>query len=1085
MLKKIVFTAIFGLAIFVYFAEFSYSQNTEVIEASPATVISAVQQTLAAVKSTKKDDKPKPIKEVLPDAEKIDGLITLYRKKEQLFAEIKSSNLNTDYLIAIAVAKGSGSSVIGGFTLGGAGEDKLWQFRKVGDRIHVVRRNIKFKANPGTPEELAVDVAYSDNTVYSLPIVAAGDNGGDVIDFGSIFMSDLAGVGMYLGSFSRDKSYWGTIKGFTNNIEFRVVATYSGGGLYRRLFGTGSEDQETSTVTIHYSISKLPSSGYTARLADNRIGYFTTSHKNYSKNPNDNHYVRYINRWNLQKADPTAKLSPPKKPIIFWISKTTPFRYRNAVRDGILEWNKAFEKVGIVNAIEVRHQTDTDTWDAEDINYNTFRWITSSANFAMGPSHVNPITGEILDADIIFDAGFVESWRSTFNKFIGDVIPPDIKNSSNNELKNLLLKKSSKSNGNKIPNDITAVLNSHGDSNLHNIMHGMQSDINSNTNGESNHNLHECSIKNCTCSYSHDRASQFALASLLFVLSDEDDDTIILGENNNDDSDEDSDEDSNEDSNDDSNENDINENNVVTENTSGDDDNDKENDKEKEAKKEEPKKEKSEKEKSEKGDEKGDSENAKPKKGEPKKGESKKGDSKKSVAKKDAKDNKKESDKPNRVELQKKLDEAFERFVLEGLKDVVMHEVGHTLGLRHNFKASSWLTLDEINDPKRSKEYGIAGSVMDYLPVNISPKGKHQGDYFMTTLGPYDYLAIEYGYKVLSGGTEGETKELRAIAAKQAEKGNNYAPDEDAFLHDDPLTIRRDLGRKPIDYAKSATELYNQLLPQVLNRAVKEGESYKDVSGFYLSILVRRLSADYYLARNVGGQYRNRDWRGDPGKRSPIQPVDAKTQRESVDFLCKTLLTSGSFSIPPDLYNKFGEEIWLENRAYGSSNTLALDIRELFFDVRAQILVTLVSPDTLNRINDSQFRVGGKSEIYTIDELFESLSKSIFKELDTIGEGTFTNKKPAIDIQQRDLQFLYFMILSTYSINSINSTSDLSISRTNARPITKNQLIVLEEKITKILEGKAKLDLGSKLYLEDLKSRINKVLDPVLQISAP
>ena len=102
----------------------------------------------------------------------------------------------------------------------------------------------------------------------------------------------------------------------------------------------------------------------------------------------------------------------PKEPIIFWIEKTVPFKYRKPIRDGIVEWNKAFEKAGFVNAIEVRQQPDDADWDPEDINYNTFRWITASAGFAMGPSRVNPYTGQILDADIIFDSDFLESWKT-------------------------------------------------------------------------------------------------------------------------------------------------------------------------------------------------------------------------------------------------------------------------------------------------------------------------------------------------------------------------------------------------------------------------------------------------------------------------------------------------------------------------------------------------------------------------------------------------------------------------------------------------------------------------------------------------
>ena len=107
----------------------------------------------------------------------------------------------------------------------------------------------------------------------------------------------------------------------------------------------------------------------------------------------------------------------PRSRSCFWIEKTVPFKYRKPIREGILEWNKAFEKAGFLNAIEVRQQPDNADWDAEDINYNTFRWITSSAGFAMGPSRANPITGQILNASIIFDADFLQSWKTTYEVF--------------------------------------------------------------------------------------------------------------------------------------------------------------------------------------------------------------------------------------------------------------------------------------------------------------------------------------------------------------------------------------------------------------------------------------------------------------------------------------------------------------------------------------------------------------------------------------------------------------------------------------------------------------------------------------------
>ena len=117
------------------------------------------------------------------------------------------------------------------------------------------------------------------------------------------------------------------------------------------------------------------------------------------------------------KLDPTAKLSPPKNPIIFHMEKSVPVNLRPIIRAGIEEWNKAFEKLGFDNAVEARQQRDDDTWDPEDVNYNTFRWITAEVGFAMGPSRTNPLTGQILDADIIFDASFLRHWKQEYENF--------------------------------------------------------------------------------------------------------------------------------------------------------------------------------------------------------------------------------------------------------------------------------------------------------------------------------------------------------------------------------------------------------------------------------------------------------------------------------------------------------------------------------------------------------------------------------------------------------------------------------------------------------------------------------------------
>src|SRR5947199_6308132 len=132
-----------------------------------------------------------------------------------------------------------------------------------------------------------------------------------------------------------------------------------------------------------------------------------------------------------------------------------------------------------------------------------------------------------------------------------------------------------------------------------------------------------------------------------------------------------------------------------------------------------------------------------------------------------------------------------EELIGQAIKEVTMHEVGHTLGLRHNFKASTMLPNEQLHDISITRKQGLIGSVMDYAPVNLAPKGVKQGDYFTTTLGPYDYWAIEYAYKPISGN---EADELKKIAAKIATPGHDYGTDEDTFLTADPMTNRMDLG---------------------------------------------------------------------------------------------------------------------------------------------------------------------------------------------------------------------------------------------------------------------------------------------------
>ena len=161
--------------------------------------------------------------------------------------------------------------------------------------------------------------------------------------------------------------------------------------------------------TIHYSFSQVPSTsnGYKARKADERIGYFTTAYSDLSKYTDDETRIRFINRWHLTKRDPKLKLSPPKEPIKFYVEHTTPVRYRRWIKRGVDYWNKAFEKVGIVDAIEIYYQDaqskDHMEKDPEDVRYNFIplaqqrHWYCHWPKSGASRNWTNPRCGYHLD----------------------------------------------------------------------------------------------------------------------------------------------------------------------------------------------------------------------------------------------------------------------------------------------------------------------------------------------------------------------------------------------------------------------------------------------------------------------------------------------------------------------------------------------------------------------------------------------------------------------------------------------------------------------------------------------------------------
>lgn len=881
------------------------TQDTVAAETSSSS--SSASKTSSSSSSSSKSDTAS-YEAIIKDAKKIEGMIDLYQKGSKLYAKLKPTDLNSDLIVLISIARGMGKRPLLGGMSWGFGEDWIWQFRKSDDRILIVRRNLRFRADKGTPQAESVRTAYNDSVIFSLPISATVPGGGYMVDLSPVFKSDLPEIGDFLKgfTFSRDKSTWASVKGFKKNIEIEVAATYasSNSEVYDSV-----ADSRGVTLNVHYSISKLPSTGYLARLADDRVGYFMTVIKDYSKTNGNDRFVRYINRWNLMKADPSAKVSPPRKPIIFWIEKTVPYKYRQAVREGILEWNKAFEAVGICDAIEVRQQPEDADWDPEDINYNTFRWITSSAAMAMGPSRVNPINGEILDADIIFDADFLEFWQDEYN-FLGIGGEPAEPEENDDETEMRF--------GRLAPdNDY-----------FHQDFYRIESD------------------------FAQHMSRQFAFGS------------------------------------------------IAT----------------------------------------------------------------RAMASRAAEGR------------SKQWKEKLERIQLEAVRSTVTHEVGHTLGLRHNFKGSTYLTFKELDDPEREDQGCISGSIMDYLPINVAPEGKHQGAYFPTSLGPYDLWAIEYGYRPSLSGEERDK-----IASRGSEIGLQYATDEDCRPGDpDPLANTYDLGANPIEFSERRAQIIAATIPKLVDLTTIEGEDYSQVRSGFNSLLFEHRQAMEFAARFIGGVYLYRDHAGDPGKRPPQQIVPRQLQVEALSLLQREVFAEDAYQFPPELYQYMGQSNWSH---WGVTRQIRIDypVSAVIANCHNQMLSQLLSSTTLSRLIDSAAKNTYPDPAFTVGELFERLTRSIFSELDKLGgkkQRKYTDSSPAISPIRRMLQEEYYVRMANIAIGRAPAPRD-------SRALARLELIMLADKIGKALSAKSKLDRTSLAHLTELKFRISRVLESDIESTIP
>ncbi|MAB83791.1 MAG: hypothetical protein CMJ24_10220 [Phycisphaerae bacterium] len=845
------------------------------------------------------DDVSKGYNKVISSADGNPGMYTLYKDKDgDLLAELPRNYSKQKIFLAYTIK--------GGVPMAGVQTGDMYAYwKQFGKRLALVEPNFSTRSTGDAQSKSGHKRVYTDRVILDVPILSMGPGGGPVINLSDLFLGRSSS---FFGGRTRgaNTKLAKTVKAksFPKNVELAFEMPLSNGR-----FGT-----------IYYSLAEIPeNTGYKPREADERIGYFITSHRDIGNASQDTPYVRYINRWHVEKADPSLQMSPPKEPIVFYIEHTTPVRYRRWVRDGVLEWNKAFENIGIVNAIEVYQQDQTTgahmEKDPEDARFNFILWTNSGMGFAIGPSRVHPKTGQILDADIVMDEGFITGWVKTWEKLIPQTAMenfgpltmrwlesrPDwdprvrLVDPAQREtvLKELAVERAARTTTGHpaFESDPTLL----GDDEYDGLVHRI-----SQVNGSCQH----CAVR--------------AMDIAMFRLNPE----LFLQQG--------------------------------------------------------------------------------------------KRSGKKKKKKDDAETDENEAQVEEIVEVQK-LDGVPEYYIGPMLRDVIMHEVGHTLGLRHNFKASTIYSLEEMNNEDFIGT-AQAGSVMDYMPVNINTDDDAvQGDYTMVTIGPYDYWAIEYGY------TNGK---LEPILARVSEPQLIYATDEDTG-GPDPRARRFDHGKNPLNYSESQMRLVHSLREKILDEMVDDGESWAKARRAYEMLLNKHVQAVSIASNWVGGSKVNRDKKGDPGNRPPIEPIEADQQRRALQVVLDNTMYDDAFGLSPELLRHMTVDRWFDGSSMSFSDE-TWPVHARISGIQASALSQLLNPTTMNRIHDNEFRAMEDEDVLTIPEVLDTVHEAVWAEIYEDLDEEYDARNPYISSLRRNLQREYLERLVEMSMpdNGFGSASN-------------------------------------------------------------
>jgi hypothetical protein len=794
--------------------------------------------------------RPRPYKDLLKDARTLAGFFALHQKDDKVWIEIRPEQFGQPFFFAYNIPRSIGERGLYGSQMG---RSHIAFFRRIGDRVQLVARNDEFFAAQGTPQARFVAQSFSDSLIASAALASLPnpETKAVLVEANALLFADIPGYLTRLEiafriPFALDARNTAFTQVSNNErlTGLQVRAHFAVPKLPAPPLNPAptpvptpppprtTPDPRSLFVSFYYSFAQLPIQPLAPRLADQRLGHFTTSRVDYSDDTAIKPRVHYVDRWRLEKKDPSATLSEPKQPIVFWIDRNVPEKYRKSVAAGVLEWNRAFERIGFKDALVVKQQSEKDGFSTMDAGHASIRWFSGAdVGFAIGPSRVDPRSGEILDADIGMSDVFARGARRLLVEDVGQAAA------------------------------LADPLRAHGEP--------------------------------PACSYAAEAAGEMHFAADLLEARGL------------------------------------------------------------------------------------------------------------------------EMDGPE-----------AEAIAQAYVKDVIMHEVGHTLGLRHNFRASMAYTNNQISDPEFTRKNGVTASVMDYTPFNLALAGEKQGEYLQSTIGPYDYWAIEYAYAPLDPARE--KADLAKIAARSTEPWLAYGTDEDAgygtLLGIDPDVNRFDLGPDPIDFYKRRVKLSRELWNRIESLQLAPGESYERltrslVSGFAAIVRIAPLTAKY-----VGGVSHRRDMAGTG--RPLYEPTPVARQREALALITRDFFKADSFRFKPEFLSRIGIDHFERPR-----NPI-VSIAEAVLNVQKAILDHLMSDAVAARLLDSQDKVADGNSVLRLSALHETLQSAIWSEAKTGAETTALRR----NLQREHLRRITTVLLKPPAGMPADA---VSLSRDNARQLTK------------------------------------------------